>query len=297
MKTKSQQYSLDELVEKTGFSERQIRYYITLKLVAGAGSKGPNAAYGEEALERLLLIRKLKEQVIQPTGRRLSLKEIGQALGALDGEGISALLSGRAELAILDTESGIRRLFPPLEDGTKLEPVPQLPTGRWSGQDQDRHPFRCGRHEQPAEPVDDSRQSSQVMKRFMKEIVSAQARQEGLSRVARSERVDEPKANVLHESPAGYSDSSVHRQPVFSSELGIMLARLQSLLEKLQHGRAPDHAVEGIPDGPAGGESWWRLASTNLEIHIRVPQGDLDRRQIAHMAATLQNLLKGEDER
>ncbi|RKZ15284.1 hypothetical protein DRQ50_07680 [bacterium] len=100
-------HTLDYLVTATGFSKRQIRFYITRKLVPGAGeSRGPNAVYGEETLHRLRLIRSLKQQRIEPTGRAMTLDEIAHALDALSPDGIDALLSGRAELAILDTEAG-----------------------------------------------------------------------------------------------------------------------------------------------------------------------------------------------
>jgi DNA-binding transcriptional MerR regulator len=100
--------TLDDLVRESGFSKRQIRFYITRRLIEGAGaSRGPNAVYGEETLRRLQLIRQLKEQRIQPTGRAMTLDEIAHALDTLSPDGMDALLSGRAELAVLDTEAGM----------------------------------------------------------------------------------------------------------------------------------------------------------------------------------------------
>jgi DNA-binding transcriptional MerR regulator len=75
------EYTLDDLVRETGFSKRQIRFYITKRLVPGAGdSRGPHATYGEESLQRLLLIRDLKDRPVGPTGRTMTLDEIGHAL-------------------------------------------------------------------------------------------------------------------------------------------------------------------------------------------------------------------------
>ena len=75
------QYTLDELVERTGFSKRQIRYYITQKLVPGAGDqRGPNAVYGEETLRRLELIAVYKDLPVGPTGRAMTLAEIRHLL-------------------------------------------------------------------------------------------------------------------------------------------------------------------------------------------------------------------------
>ncbi len=75
------QYTLDDLVDRTGFSKRQIRYYITEKLVPGAGNqRGPYAVYGEETLQRLEMIKVLKAQPMGPTGRAMTLAEIRHAL-------------------------------------------------------------------------------------------------------------------------------------------------------------------------------------------------------------------------
>ncbi|MBE0567781.1 MAG: MerR family transcriptional regulator [Krumholzibacteria bacterium] len=103
------EYTLDDLVQATGFSKRQIRFYITKQLVPGAGeSRGPYATYGEETLRRLRLIGVLKDKRIEPTGRAMTLDEIGHALDTLSADGSEALLAGRAELAILDTDTGTR---------------------------------------------------------------------------------------------------------------------------------------------------------------------------------------------
>jgi DNA-binding transcriptional MerR regulator len=77
----NKQYTLDELVTRTGFGKRQIRYYITEKLIPGAGDhRGPNAVYGEETLHRLETIAILKNQPVGPTGRTMTLAEIRHAL-------------------------------------------------------------------------------------------------------------------------------------------------------------------------------------------------------------------------
>ena len=75
------QYTLDQLEQLTGFSKRQIRYYITEKLVPGAGDqRGPYSMYGEETLQRLEMIAVMKEQPTGPTGRTMTLAEIRHAL-------------------------------------------------------------------------------------------------------------------------------------------------------------------------------------------------------------------------
>ncbi len=124
------EHTLDDLAQATGFSKRQIRFYITKKLVPGAGdSRGPNATYGEETLRRLQLLGVLKDLKIEPTGRTMTLDEIGHALDTLSADGIEALLSGRAELAILDTDS--RANLAPAA-ASQLEPLAHIvPIREW----------------------------------------------------------------------------------------------------------------------------------------------------------------------
>ena len=111
------EHTLDDLARATGFSKRQIRFYITKKLVPGAGaSRGPNATYGEETLRRLQLIGVLKDLKIEPTGRTMTLDEIGHSLDTLSADGMEALLGGYAELKILDTDAGRRE---PLESAAE----------------------------------------------------------------------------------------------------------------------------------------------------------------------------------
>jgi DNA-binding transcriptional MerR regulator len=86
------QYTLDDLVGLTGFSKRQIRYYITEKLVPGAGDqRGPNAVYGEETLQRLEMIKILKARPMGPTGRTMTLAEIRHSLDNQEKSKSSAL--------------------------------------------------------------------------------------------------------------------------------------------------------------------------------------------------------------
>lgn len=97
-------YTLDDLVRLTGFTKRQIRFYITKRLVSGAGDRGPNAGYGEDTLRRLRLIAAMKDIPIAPSDRTMTLDEIGHALDTLPEDGITSLLEGRAELALIDTD-------------------------------------------------------------------------------------------------------------------------------------------------------------------------------------------------
>ncbi|HPF36221.1 MAG TPA: helix-turn-helix domain-containing protein [Candidatus Krumholzibacteria bacterium] len=98
-------YSLDDLAAATGFTPRQIRYYITRKLAPGAGERGPEARYGQETLDRLRLIVRLKEVRVQPTGRALTLDEIRETLDSLGGDGAEMVLEHGVAMTLIDTDA------------------------------------------------------------------------------------------------------------------------------------------------------------------------------------------------
>lgn len=52
-------FTADELTERSGVSLRTLRYYIAEGLIAGPGTRGKGARYGQEHLLRLLAIRRL----------------------------------------------------------------------------------------------------------------------------------------------------------------------------------------------------------------------------------------------
>lgn len=102
-------HRMQDLVDRTGFTERQIRFYIAKGLAAGAERKGPDATYTQATLDRLLLIRHLKGIELHPTGRRLTLEEMRNTIDALGEEGAWQVRSGSSRLQILDTDA----LLPP----------------------------------------------------------------------------------------------------------------------------------------------------------------------------------------
>ena len=106
MTSPTRTYTMEDLTRVTGFTARQIRYYITRKLVPGAGERGPYVTYGQDTLDRLKLVKRLKAVEVQPTGRPLTLNEIRASIDSLGNEGAAQLVDGGTELAIIDTETG-----------------------------------------------------------------------------------------------------------------------------------------------------------------------------------------------
>jgi len=87
-------YSLQRLAELTGVEARTIRSYIERDLLPGPYGLGPKAAYGREHLERLQVIRRLRE-----ADREMTLDRIRGFLAQLTPEQIAAIAAGDLKLA------------------------------------------------------------------------------------------------------------------------------------------------------------------------------------------------------
>jgi DNA-binding transcriptional MerR regulator len=97
-------YTMDELIRATGFTARQIRYYITRKLVPGAGERGPNVRYGQETLDHLQAVKQLKAMRVEPTGRALTLDEIQQTIMSLDSREDLQMVGAGMAIKMIDTD-------------------------------------------------------------------------------------------------------------------------------------------------------------------------------------------------
>ena len=79
-------HTLTELARLAGVTPRTVRYYIGQGLLRPASRSGPGAAYDDEQLQRLLLIRRLQRQ-------HLPLAEIRARLAELAPAQVSELLA------------------------------------------------------------------------------------------------------------------------------------------------------------------------------------------------------------
>lgn len=258
------EHTLVDLVQATGFSKRQIRFYITKQLVPGAGgSRGPNATYGEETLRRLRLIGLLKELRVEPTGRTMTLDEIGHALDTLSEGGIEALLGGRAELAILDTDAPGRESL-----GSAAEYLRDL-----------RPSYR--RHEPDQAPRTPSSWDSFI---FNDDAAADRFGDEGhLGKTEDYSAEIERRltlAKLMHE--GGEHPDRAH------DDLSDLLGRLQVLLAELA---LDSRFTAQATDHP----QWLRVTTPDVEFHVRKPDDHPARTRLAAMAVALARLLERED--
>jgi DNA-binding transcriptional MerR regulator len=79
------EYTINELAKKANVSVRTIRFYINEGLLPGPQTRGRYTVYTDEYLDRLELIRRLKESF-------LPLKEIRATLTSLDWDDVRATL-------------------------------------------------------------------------------------------------------------------------------------------------------------------------------------------------------------
>ena len=69
-------FALSELCERAGVTPRTVRYYIQQGLLPPAERAGPSSRYRQEHLERLHLIRTLKQRHLPLAEIRLQLEQL-----------------------------------------------------------------------------------------------------------------------------------------------------------------------------------------------------------------------------
>ncbi len=88
-------YTLQDLERLSGIRSRTIRDWILRGLLPSAERRGPGATYTREHLDRLLAIRRLREEV------GMNLETIGAVLERLDDETLRRVASGEEPIVAL----------------------------------------------------------------------------------------------------------------------------------------------------------------------------------------------------
>jgi len=91
-------YTLDEIVERTGFDKRTTSYYVQKGLLPKVGRRGPKTRYPQVFLDRLLFIKMLREQQDRGEIDNLTLANIRDILDQVRPETIAEMVNGRDSL-------------------------------------------------------------------------------------------------------------------------------------------------------------------------------------------------------
>ncbi len=111
-------FTIEDLAEQSGLSIRTIRFYVSEGLLPPPQTRGRNSAYTREALDRLILIQRLKDA-------HLPLKEIRDQLNALTPEQIHRLAREQDEnLTLLFAE--VSPQPPPVEADSALNYISRV---------------------------------------------------------------------------------------------------------------------------------------------------------------------------
>jgi DNA-binding transcriptional MerR regulator len=88
-------YTLDEIVERTGFDKRTTSYYVQKGLLPKVGRRGPKTRYPQVFLDRLMFIKMIREQQDRGEIDNLTLANIRDLLDQVRPETIADMVNGR----------------------------------------------------------------------------------------------------------------------------------------------------------------------------------------------------------
>jgi DNA-binding transcriptional MerR regulator len=97
------EWSIGEIAKLAGITPRTVRYYVELGLLPPPDGLGRSAGYGQEHLDRLLVIKRLQAD-------RFSLDEIRAQLATLAPAAATSLASAKTPLALPDASSAAEYL-------------------------------------------------------------------------------------------------------------------------------------------------------------------------------------------
>ena len=106
-------YTLDEIVERTGFDKRTTSYYVQKGLLPKVGRRGPKTRYPQVFLDRLMFIKMIREQQDRGEIGNLTLANIRDLLDQVRPETIADMVNGRDSLRKIDALSAAKEMAPP----------------------------------------------------------------------------------------------------------------------------------------------------------------------------------------
>jgi len=131
-------YTLDEIVERTGFDKRTTSYYVQKGLLPKVGRRGPKTRYPQVFLDRLMFIKMIREQQDRGEIDNLTLANISDLLDQVRPETIAEMVNGRDSLKKIEALSAAQGIV--------------LPAGTADSADENDVEAEASEAEQPASP-------------------------------------------------------------------------------------------------------------------------------------------------
>ncbi len=272
-------YSFADLVAESGLTERQIRTLLAERVVPRADRQGRGARYPKATLDRLKLVRLIRERGPAST----SLEQVRDLLDSLTPGEIEGLAEGRIPFRLvddgddrgsvgeLDARGGVRRRpRPPREELVAAAPLADLPDddGQEGSGDGDEA-------EDEHEDADDHEESAGELRALADRPRGGRRAGRGRSRRAAADSPPDPRA-----APADRP-----RPKPASRQLDELVRRLAAVERALsQRGRARVGRVRT--------STWHRVAAgRGLEIHARGPLADEQLELLEEAARVLERLI------
>jgi DNA-binding transcriptional MerR regulator len=107
MADRDRTYTMDELVEESGFDRRTVAYYVQEELLPKVGRRGPRTRYPRLFLDRLLFVRRVRDLQDRGELSPLTLAEIKETLDRLSPDTIARVARGEEDVTAVLGESEV----------------------------------------------------------------------------------------------------------------------------------------------------------------------------------------------
>jgi DNA-binding transcriptional MerR regulator len=257
-------FTIDEVIETTGFDRRTIAYYVQQGLLPKVGRRGRLTRYPQKVVDRLLFIKLLRDA--EESGRRsvpMTLAEIGDALDRIPARELHAVANGIRPFAAAD-----RYLDP--HDGVPAEPLASGPPPETWEAALEGPPDLVPRARRQDLMLDETGEPDLFIARMRPDVSLRESR----FMMAGDFSLDEDGEPGVHASmgPPSYPVEEPERTGPPDDDLETLLTQLGRLAAR----RPPDRGAA---------ESWTRVAiSPGLELAARDPD---------HQARTLLDRIAG----
>ena len=260
-------FTIDEVIEATGFDRRTIAYYVQQGLLPKVGRRGRLTRYPQKVVDRLLFIKLLREA--EESGERpvpMTLAEIGDALDRIPAKMLHVVAAGHQPLSAVE-----RYLNPPNAAAAEPPATGPRPAG-WEAP-LESPPGLVPRAHRRELMLDKTSEPDLFIPRMTSETRLRESRFMG-SEDASLDEDNEHEVHACMGPPSPYDEQPVDAAPL-DDDLETMLTELCRL-------------TAHRPPRPGATESWSRVAVTSgFELAARGPD-----RQTRNLLVRIAKLLR-----